>query len=107
MKTIESKGNVSEVLFENVASLIEESRKQVRTAINLTMVYTYYGIWRYIVEDEQKGQYRAAYGRQVLEELSRRLTECYGKGWSVDTLENCRKLYKVYSISETLSRKFE
>jgi hypothetical protein len=44
MKTIESKGNVSEVLFENVASLIEESRKQVRTAINLTMVYTYYGI---------------------------------------------------------------
>ena len=97
MKTLESHEKKTEGLYEKVATLIEESRKQVRTAINLTMVYTYYGIGRYIVEDEQKGQYRAAYGRQVLEELSRRLSERYGKGWSVENLQRARKFYQVYS----------
>jgi hypothetical protein len=52
------------------------------TAVNLTMVYTYYEVGRYIVEDEQQGEQRAEYGKAVLKELSVRLTERFGKGFS-------------------------
>lgn len=101
-----------EKLFEHIFSLIEESRRHVAKAVNTAMVYTYYGVGQYIVEFEQNGDYRAAYGKGVLNRLSTKLTGLFGKGWSVDTLENCRKFFQVYSISsddqtksETLSRK--
>lgn len=99
-------------LFEHISSLIEESRRHIVKAVNTAMVYTYYGVGQYIVEFEQNGDYRAAYGKGVLNRLSTKLTGLFGKGWSVDTLENCRKFFQVYSISsddqtksETLSRK--
>lgn len=101
-------------LFERISTLIDHAHRRVKTAIDTTMVYTYYGIGHYIVEDEQQGEQRAQYGKAVLKNLSARLTNKYGEGWSVDTLENCRKFYKTYSIlsdgqtkSETLSRKSE
>lgn len=99
-----------EALFEQVSKLIDEARKQVRTAVNTAMVYTYYGVGRYIVEDEQQGQERAEYGKTVLKNLSERLTEKYGKGWSAETLDRCRKFYRVYScigISSTLLTKLD
>ena len=92
-------------LFENVAALIEQSRHRVATAVNVAEVYTKFYIGQYIVEDEQDGNVRAQYGKQVLKELSRRLNERFGNGWSVDTLEKCRKFYSVYSISATPQRK--
>ena len=86
-------------LFEHISSLIEESRRHIAKAVNTAMVYTYYGVGQYIVEFEQNGDYRAAYGKGVLNRLSTKLTGLFGKGWSVDTLENCRKFFQVYSIS--------
>lgn len=91
-------------LFQKVAALIEESRKRVATALNTEMVYTYYCIGRYIVEDEQQGNKRAGYGKTILKDLSNKLTERYGNGWSVDTFENSRKLFLTYSISEPVVR---
>lgn len=52
-------------LFSNVSRLIDESRKQVVKALNTAMVYTYYGIGKYIVEFEQGGNKRAEYGKGV------------------------------------------
>ena len=69
-----------DTLFEKVSILIDQSRKQIKTAVNLSMVYTYYGIGQYIVEDEQQGNYRAEYGKKVLSELSDKLTRKYGNG---------------------------
>ena len=92
-------------LYEQVAELIRKSRDYVRTAVNTAMVYTYYGIGQHIVENEQQGQNRAQYGKAVLKELSKRLTKEFGPGWSVDTLENARKLFLVYSKSEPVVRK--
>ncbi len=88
-----------EELFERISKLIDESRNHVSKAVNTAMVYTYYGIGQYIIEYEQSGNYRAAYGKGVLNRLSMRLTGKYGKGWSVETLTKCRKFYHVYSIS--------
>ncbi|MCL1849835.1 MAG: DUF1016 N-terminal domain-containing protein, partial [Bacteroidetes bacterium] len=96
-------------LFDNIRVLLTEARKSVVRNINQTMVYTYYEIGRMIVEDEQQGQHRAQYGKQVLIELSERLTKEFGRGFSVDNLELMKKFYIVYSsqISETVFRKFQ
>lgn len=86
-----------DALFERISALIEESRKKVATAVNIAEVYTKYEIGRYIVEDEQEGKARAAYGKQVLPILSQKLTDKFGVGWSLETLKSARKFYSVYA----------
>jgi predicted nuclease of restriction endonuclease-like (RecB) superfamily len=56
-----------------------------------------------IVEEEQSGKDRAEYGKKILKGLSEQLTKEFGKGFSVDNLQNMRKLYKIYSNYETAS----
>ena len=99
-----------DALFEKIAGLIEESRKKVSSAINIAEVYTKYNVGRYIIEHEQEGKYKAAYGKQVLIQLAERLKDKFGDGWSVDTLTRCRKFFNVYntaSISATALPKLE
>lgn len=94
----------------DIAQLLEQARKHVQRATNTAMVYTCYEIGRRIVEEEQRGQERASYGKQVLKGLSEYLTERFGRGFSEDGLGNMRKFYLVYSrgqISETASRKLD
>ncbi len=90
--------------------MLAQARKSAKTAVNLAMVYAYYEIGRMIVEEEQHGQNRAAYGEQILKELSNFLTVKFGKGFSVANLKNIRQFYKVYStdqIGETVFSQFE
>ena len=94
-------------LYEKVSLLIEQARKHVANTVNTTEVYTKYYVGQHIVEEEQHGVLRAKYGQQVLHSLSKRLTERFGKGWSVDTLEKCRVFYQVYRNSATVLRKSE
>ena len=99
-----------DILFERISALIDEARKRVVTAVNVAEVYTKYGIGQYIVEDEQQGEQRAKYGKAVLKNLSIRLTDKYGEGWSVETLDKCRKFYRVFSesgISSTIQTKLK
>lgn len=95
-------------LGQKIIDLIEQSRNQVIKQVNSTMVLTYYEIGRLIVENEQNGEIRAKYGKKILAELSYRLTQEFGKGFSVDNLENMRRFYLTYATlakSETVSRK--
>ncbi len=91
--------------YNRVIALLKEARKSVVQTVNKTMVYTYFEIGRIIVEEEQNGKARAAYGRQILKGLSEKLKAEFGKGFSVDNLENMRRFYLIYSISEKPSRK--
>ena len=50
-------------------------KKNLSTAVNITMVYSYYEAGRMIVEEEQGGKERAEYGKYILKELSQRLTQ--------------------------------
>lgn len=96
-------------LLSRIALLLNTARQRVVQAVNTTMVHTYFEIGRMIVEDEQNGLHRAKYGKRQLQYLSEHLTRQFGKGFSVDNLNNMRKFYLVYStspISETVSRKF-
>lgn len=85
-----------EALFERISSLIEQGRQRVVTAVNIAEVYTKFHIGKYIVEDEQQGEYRAQYGKQVLKGLSERLTEQFGDGWSYSNLRQIRQFFLVY-----------
>jgi predicted nuclease of restriction endonuclease-like (RecB) superfamily len=60
------------------------------------MVNAYWNIGRLIVEDEQKGEMRAKYGEKQLDEMGRRLTEEFGRGFSVANLKNFRQFYLVF-----------
>ncbi|WP_312900556.1 PDDEXK nuclease domain-containing protein [Chryseobacterium taichungense] len=91
-------------LVKNISALLENARNKVVVAVNQTIVLTYYEIGRMIVEDEQKGENRAEYGKAVLKDLSLHLSERFGKGFSVENLDRMRFFYKTYSkqISSTL-----
>ena len=86
-----------DILFERISQLIDESRRKIKTTINTAIVYTNYGVGSYIVENEQQGEQRAAYGKAVLKRVSEKLTDKYGEGWSVETLKKCRKFFQIYS----------
>lgn len=110
METKDITSTQTDALFEKISALIEESRKKVATAVNIAEVYTKYEIGRYIVEDEQEGKYKAAYGKKVLLLLAERLLNRFGPGWGEDVLSNCRKFYIVFSqpsISDTACRKLK
>jgi predicted nuclease of restriction endonuclease-like (RecB) superfamily len=100
------KSSADNQLFSKIAELIELARQKVATAVNLAMVHTYFEIGKMIVEDEQQGKERAEYGKATLKLLSQQLNEKFGKGFSVDNLQNMRQFYLAYSIYETASRKF-
>jgi len=93
--------------YNKVVDLLKEARKSVVRNVNKTMAHTYFEIGRIIVEEEQKGKIRAEYGKKILKGLSDRLKKEFGKGFSVDNLENMRRFYLSYSISETVSRIFD
>lgn len=95
------------VLFEQVAEIIISARKSVVRSTNSLMVATYYLVGMRIIEHEQAGEVRAQYAKNVLNLLSQQLKKRFGKGFSVDNLENMRKLYLTYSISENGSRKLQ
>ncbi len=101
---------INQSFLENVSEVLAQARKNAKTAVNLAMVYAYYEIGRMIVEEEQHGQNRAAYGKQILQELSKYLSQKYGKGYSAENLKLMRRFYNVYlhdQIGETVFTQFE
>lgn len=71
----------------------------------MTMVYSYYEAGRMIIEEEQDGKERAAYGKYILKELSKRLTQKFGRGYSYDNLKLMRKFYLVYYLKIQLGKR--
>ena len=106
MKKKEIANKNDNILYTRIAEILERSRSFVATTVNTTMVKTYYEIGRIIVEDEQKGQIRADYGKEVLKNLSKELTEKFGKGFSTTNLKQMRAFYQTYQIGQTVSDQF-
>ncbi|WP_192484068.1 MULTISPECIES: PDDEXK nuclease domain-containing protein [Cysteiniphilum] len=90
-------------LINDIAIIIESSRQQVRQTVNHAMVQSYWEIGRLIVEHEQKGESRAAYGKHQLQLLSKELTERLGKGFDITNLRNMRRFYLSFPKRETVS----
>jgi len=90
-------------LFDRIVTILEEARGGVVRAVNTQMVTAYWLIGREIVEAVQGGEERAEYGQELIANLSVRLTERYGRGFSEQSLQNFRRLYLVYSERLTIS----
>ena len=86
-----------------IVKLLKDARKKVLLTVNQTMVTTYFEIGRMIVEEQQKGNERAEYGSEVINNLSSTLTHEFGKGFSVTNLKQMRQFYLAYSNGQTLS----
>jgi len=105
-------GSSLEVHYESVlgdiSSVIDAARKSAARSANCIMTAAYWLIGRRIVESEQKGEKRAAYGEELLKRLSVDLGQRFGRGFGVDNLQRFRTFYLVYPferIYATLSRK--
>lgn len=86
-----------DALFGRVVSILEQAQSNVVRAVNTNMVLAYWWlIGREIVQELQGGEKRAEYGKLVIEELSTRLTQRYGQGFSPTTLQYFRKFYLAY-----------
>lgn len=91
-------------LYLNTVDLIQYARSLAVKQVNFIQLMTYYSIGRWIVEEQQEGSTRAKYGQQVIKNLSEKLLNEFGRGFSGDTLKNARKFYLIYKerISDTV-----
>lgn len=94
-------------IYQEIKELLYGAKNRVYQTINTTMTETYFQIGKRIIEEEQGGETRAEYGKSLLKLLSVELINEFGKGFSVDNLENMRRFYLAFQKSETVSRKFE
>jgi predicted nuclease of restriction endonuclease-like (RecB) superfamily len=84
-------------LFDRVASILQQARANVVRAVNANMALAYWLIGREIVQALQGGESRAEYGKQIIEELSGRLKNHFGRGFSTTNLRYFRTFYTVYA----------
>ena len=93
------------VLYDEIRTLVIDSRNHISTQINSELLKTYWEIGKKIVIDEQNHSERAEYGKKLLKNLSKELTKEFGKGFSKSNLFNMRKFYLAYPIFQTVSGK--
>ena len=97
--------NLHTDVYVNIKRLMENARTDVAKQVNNILVKTYWEIGRIIVEDEQGHSDRAEYGKNLIADLSKKLTKEYGKGFSKSNLFYMRSFYLTYPIFQTLSGK--
>jgi predicted nuclease of restriction endonuclease-like (RecB) superfamily len=105
MKSNEMKQLINNHIIEDIRNLLINSRVQLQQTINSVMVQTYWHIGKIIVEDEQKGELRAEYGKKQLEQISKTLSEEFGKGFDARNLRNMRQFYLTFPIWNAVSTK--
>jgi len=92
-------------LVSSIHQIVTQARASLKQQVNCHMVQAYWQIGRLIVEHEQQGESRAAYGKQQLQALSGTLQKELGKGFDTTNLRNMRRFYQVFPIWETVSLK--
>lgn len=82
-------------VVDDVKQIIDTGRNAAYAAVDATMIATYWNIGRRIVEEEQHGQERAQYGKELIKTLAKELTHEYGSGYSDRYLRAFRQFYLV------------
>ena len=92
--------NSEKTFISDVVGIVQKGRDSAYSAVNVSMLDTYWNIGRRIVLEEQGGEQRAEYGAQLLRTLSKALTGEFGKGFSERNLRNFRLFYLTFSDME-------
>ncbi|MDR2841035.1 MAG: DUF1016 N-terminal domain-containing protein [Paludibacter sp.] len=82
--------------YVEISELLQQARNTAYQAVNTVMVNTYWQIGKRVVEQEQHGQNRANYGDYLITNLSRYLSDSFGKGFSEANLWNMRQFYMTF-----------
>lgn len=90
-------------VLPEIQTLIESSRQHVVTTANLTLVWLYWNVGRVITEDMQQNEKRAGYGQGLIEQLSARLVESYGRGFTTKNLWDMKRFYEAFQILQPLA----
>ena len=93
---------IQEETYKNIRCCVIEAQKKVYASVNFAMINAYWEIGRHIYEISG-GNERVIYGKQLLQYLSERLTEEFGRGFDITNLRNMRRFYAMFTIRETLS----
>lgn len=99
---IEDNNLIDMKMYNDIKFLIENARKNVYSYVNSTMVKTYWSIGKTIIQ-YQGGNETAEYGESTLKQLSKMLTEEYGKGFDTSNLRNMRKFYLTFQNCDAAS----
>ena len=97
--------DLSAPVINEIRHLILDARQRVASQVNTELLSTYWNIGKILVEYEQNSHERASYGAQTLKQLSKELTQEFGKGFSRSNLQNMRAFYLAYPICQTVSGK--
>lgn len=89
-------------IYSEIKEALLRSRSQAYSAVNFAMVQAYWHIGRIIVEHEQNGSLRADYGKGILQEVSERLQQEFGTGFSVRNLQQMKKFYVTFQNANAL-----
>ena len=92
-------------LYTNIKNILQTARDTAYKQVNFTMVEAYWNIGKQIVQEEQNGNDRAQYGKKIIKELSIKLTNDFGKGFSARNIRNMRQFYLVFQKWQTVSAK--
>ena len=91
---------ISNNYINEIKKILKNARQKAYTAVNSAMVEAYWEIGRRIVEEEQRGKERAEYGKEIVKNLSKELTEEFGKGFGERNIRNIRQFYVIFSDYE-------
>ena len=91
---------ISNNYINEIKKILKNARQKAYTAVNSAMVEAYWKIGRRIVEEEQRGKERAEYGKEIVKNLSKELTEEFGKGFGERNIRNIRQFYILFSDYE-------
>jgi len=95
-------GDSGDQFVADLRRIIEAGRVRVATAVNTSIVATYWEIGERIVREEQDGQARAGYGDHLLRRLGRVLSRDVGRGFAEQSLRAMRQFFVTYPIRSTL-----
>ena len=101
MCKIENEIVSEENIYKDIKSLILNSRNNVYRAVNTEMLDLYWNIGKRLMEI-QEGSKRAEYGKGIIEKISSRLTQEYGRGYSIPNLKKMRQFYLLFPIRSTV-----
>ena len=83
-------------LYSDVCSIIERACEQAYRAINVSLTLRNWQLGERIAREKLEGKERAGYGKQLMDNLAKELTDSYGKGFDRISLYNYLKFYRYF-----------
>ena len=86
----------SDNIYRDVQYIIERTRNYAYQAVNVAMIQRNWLLGKRIAEEELQGEDRAEYGKEIVKQLAKFLTDKYGKGFTKSNLYQFAQFYKFF-----------